>query len=284
VSTLRRVGKRIVNPALAKVDLALVRRSTLDPPPPPGVEVDLRWKLDYVPQQYVLTIRELEGCLSETLLPPLPEDDRRTALLAELYGTTISEAFFLLSYLRGVLELEGDVAEFGVAHGATSALIANEILHTGKTLWLFDSFAGLPAPTEEDVLIDDWLNLGSMEAYEGTIAYDAGHVRARLDRLGFPPERTRIVPGDIEETVEHAREARFAFAYVDFDFYRPIRTVLELMRDRLVPGGALVVDDYGHFSAGVQQAVDEFVAANPRFSLILPPKWAREFAILTLEA
>jgi hypothetical protein len=36
----------------------------------------------------------------------------------------------------------------GIAQCATSALIANEISSSKKNLWLFDSFKGLPKPTE----------------------------------------------------------------------------------------------------------------------------------------
>jgi O-methyltransferase len=38
---------------------------------------------------------------------------------------------------------------------ATSALLANEIRSTERTLWLFDSFKGLGKPSEKDLLIDD---------------------------------------------------------------------------------------------------------------------------------
>jgi hypothetical protein len=56
--------------------------------------------------------------------------------------------------------------------------------------------------------------------------------------------------------------------------------VLEFMSRHHVPGGTIIVDDYGHFSAGAQRAVDEFVASNEGFRLTLPPEWARKFAIL----
>jgi hypothetical protein len=135
LASLAKVGvRRIVNPILGRLGLALVRRSVLEPQRPSALEVDLRWKLDYVPQQYVDLIEELEGCISESRLPPLPPNTRRRSLLADLLGTTISEAFYLLAHLRSSFELHGDVAEFGVAHGATSALIANEISETQKTL------------------------------------------------------------------------------------------------------------------------------------------------------
>jgi O-methyltransferase len=49
--------------------------------------------------------------------------------------------------------VEGALVECGVAEGGTSAMmaVANR-LHgsSSRTKWLFDSFEGLPEPTEED--------------------------------------------------------------------------------------------------------------------------------------
>ena len=67
--------------------------------------------------------------------------------------------------------MSGDICEFGVAQGTTSALMSNEIKGLKeRNLWLFDSFEGLPMPTEKDQLKDDIFSLGSIEAYKGTMA------------------------------------------------------------------------------------------------------------------
>ena len=64
----------------------------------------------------------------------------------ELIGTTIGEAIYVIQNLHEGLRVSGDVCEFGVAQGATSRLLASEIMSTDRKLWLFDSFEGLPAP------------------------------------------------------------------------------------------------------------------------------------------
>jgi hypothetical protein len=79
----------------------------------------------------------------------------RTALLARLRGTPPAEAYFIINALFQTQTVNGDVCEFGVAQGETSALIANEIMAGGKKLHLFDSFQGLSDPTLEDTLKDD---------------------------------------------------------------------------------------------------------------------------------
>jgi len=150
--------------------------------------------------------------------------------MVQLLGTQLSEALHVVAHLNRTLHLEGDVCEFGVAQGATSALIANEIRETNKKLWLFDSFEGLPRPTEQDILIDDIFNLGSIEKYQGLMASGQDQVTGRLNAINFPFDRVQIVPGFIEKTAQYASlPKQVCFAYVDFDFYEPIKIALELL-------------------------------------------------------
>ncbi len=94
--------------------------------------------------KYSNLIYEIEGLFCNTLFESMPAGDKtRTALIANLLGTSVSEAMYLLNYLHKSMVLEGDVCEFGIAQGLTSALIAYEIRNTDKKLWLFDSFEGL---------------------------------------------------------------------------------------------------------------------------------------------
>jgi O-methyltransferase len=243
---------------------------------------NLEAQLEFRRDLHRRTIDELQGWVSQAE-PSWPEPSlRRSELLVDLLGTETSEALYIVAELHACLALDGAVAEFGVAQGATSAVIAGELAGSDKQLWLFDSFLGLPRPTAEDTLVDDIFELGSMEAYEGTMAVGAHEVVRRLTAIAFPLERAKIVSGFVEETLEHDElPIGFCFAYVDLDFYRPIKTVLEFMANRLARGGVVVVDDYGHFSGGAQQAVDEFARDHASsFSLSLPRSWAGNFALL----
>ncbi|MBI2421525.1 MAG: hypothetical protein HYV27_01760 [Candidatus Hydrogenedentes bacterium] len=230
-------------------------------------------------RKHLALIEETIGCYRELGFAPLPPSPRRAELMARLTGTNVSEAIYVLEHLRRALKVPGDICEFGVAAGATSALMANEIQDTDRKLWLFDSFQGLPRPTEKDVLIDDILGVGSMEAYEGRMAFPIEEVRGRLRELNFPPARTMIVPGFIEKTIHStALPAQVAFAYIDFDFYEPILIALNFLHETMPVGGHLIVDDYGCFSAGAQTAVDEFLAAHAgAYSAIKPYPFAGQF-------
>lgn len=187
----------------------------------------------------------------------------RTLLLSQLVGTGVGEGSHIVACLESVKRVDGDVCEFGVGSGATSALIANEIRNSGKVLWLYDTFAGLPAPTAEDTLIDDIDHLGSMSAYAGRMSHGASEVLARLAALQISSSAYRIVPGLFDTTITDDKlPERVSFAYVDFDFYAPIKAALEKLLPRLSPGATVMVDDYGFFSEGAQLAVDQFVAQH----------------------
>lgn len=197
---------------------------------------------------------------------PIPRNDRRAALLGQLLGTSIPEAYSIIHGLAATANVPGDVCEFGVAQGSTSVLIANELMSEGRGLHLFDSFVGMPEPTADDELKDDSEGMGSIEAYAGRWAYPKDLVEARLARIGFPPQRTHIHAGFIEEVLAEARglPEMVSFAYVDLDFYEPIRVTLGFLHRLLSPGAVVVVDDYDYFSTGAKKAVDEFIAARNR--------------------
>lgn len=232
--------------------------------------------------KYPPLVREFHDALRALLFPRLPETPGRTELMARLLGTGISQAMYLLGELHAALGQPGDVCEFGVAQGATSALLANEIRGTGKTLWLYDSFTGLPRPSPQDQLKDDIFHLGQIERYEGEMRCDPAEVQARLAQIGFPRDRYRLCPGLVEESlVEGAGPAQVCFAYVDFDFYQPILHALDYLDRHLAPDGRIVVDDYDFFSTGAKTAVDEFVSRHGgRYVLEKPAAFAGYFCLL----
>jgi hypothetical protein len=227
---------------------------------------------------------EVEELYRRFLFTDMPPRDGRARDLSDLIGTTVSEAIYVIKNLHDALKVQGDICEFGVAQGATSKLIASEIMPMAeRKFWLFDSFEGLPAPTKEDKLIHDIFKLGTMDKYQGTMASPEGEVLGKLASVKFPPERIRIKKGWVKDTIKSGElPARVAFAYVGFDFYDPIKDALEFLDGRMPAGGRIVVDDYGFFSEGAQLAVDQFVkAAGPRYKFEMPLPFAGHFCILS---
>jgi O-methyltransferase len=227
---------------------------------------------------------EVEELYRRFLFTDLPLREGRARDLSDLIGTTVSEAIYVIKNLHDGLKVAGDICEFGVAQGATSKLLASEIMPLKeRNFWLFDSFEGLPAPSKEDRLIHDIFKLGTMDKYKGTMASPETEVLGKLASVNFPLERTKVKKGWVKDAIRSGELPRqVAFAYVDFDFYDPIKDALEFLDTRMPAGGRIVVDDYGFFSEGAQLAVDQFVAAaGSRYRFEMPLPFAGHFCILS---
>lgn len=204
-----------------------------------------------------------------------------------MIGTPPAEAYAIVQALAQCREISGDVCEFGVCEGETSALIASEILSTRKVLHLFDSFCGLPQPTGKDHLKDDIFSLGSMAAYAGKMACPEDVVQARLAAIAFPSERSVIHKGFVEQVLGEDKNlpAQVSCAYIDLDFYEPIKTALQFLHERTPIGAVIIVDDYDFFSTGAKTAVDEFLGevnvGATRYECAIPNRRYGCFAVLT---
>jgi hypothetical protein len=228
-------------------------------------------------------VGQIEQLYRETVFKDFPEyDPERIRIMSRLLGTGVGEAAYICYYLRRSLKVEGDVCEFGVAQGRTSALLGWEAIKTDKKIWLFDSFKGLPKPSEKDKLKDDIFHLGAIEKYEGKMCCGIGMVKRELKGISFPEDRTMIVPGFIEETIKLSYlPTKVCFAYIDFDFYDPIAVALGFLDKTLQKGGFVIVDDYDFFSTGVKIAVDEFLLSHAgRYVFSLPLGGAGKFCIV----
>ena len=230
------------------------------------------------------TVRQLHDLYVDTLMRGLPPCEGRVELLGRMRGTDVSAAMYLVHHLHASLRAPGDVCEFGVAEGRTSALLANELLGIpDRSLWLYDTFTGLPDPGEKDVLLDDQLRLGDAGGYAGWLAHGEEEVRAELAAVGFPEHRTRIVPGLVPRDLTDDRlPETVAFAYLDMDFYDGTRGALDALHDRLSAGSTVVLDDYAYFTAGPKTATEEFLAAHPLlYEFEIGPRYAGHFAVLS---
>ncbi|MCX6666303.1 MAG: hypothetical protein NT038_09680 [Euryarchaeota archaeon] len=214
-------------------------------------------------------------------------NENRLKLLPRLQGTPPSEAYFIVDALAKCKDARGDVCEFGVAQGETSALISNEIQSSNNALHLFDSFEGLPKPIEKDQLKDDMFSLGSMEAYTGTMSCPEELVRTRLRAISFPPQRFVIHKGFIDKVfrADSSLPKEVSFAYVDFDLYEPIKLTLDFLHQTTSTGAIIIADDYAFFSTGVKTAVDESLEEKNSNAMIyeclVPNTRYGCFAILT---
>jgi hypothetical protein len=151
--------------------------------------------------------------------------------------------------------LPGAFVECGVARGGCLALMAL-LAGPDRTVWGFDSFEGLPELTPEDKGHGaEWVGFQAAGP-DGEKA-----VTHTFETLGIPMDDVRLVAGWFEDTLPQFVDEVGAIALLrlDADFYKSTRFVLDILYDSVVPGGAIIIDDYFTFT-GCRTAVDEFRA------------------------
>jgi hypothetical protein len=159
-----------------------------------------------------------------------------------------------------VERIPGDVIECGVCNGGTAAVLARFASRSrmGRTVWLFDSFQGMPNVTKKD---GSSIDGETAESHMGKEVGDPARVNEVLRKVRANRKRVRIVPGWFQETLPTFNAKGIALLNIDADWYESVKLCLETFYDRVVTGGFVSFDDYGHWP-GCRRAVDEFFRAR----------------------
>jgi len=160
--------------------------------------------------------------------------------------------------------IEGDIAECGVWRGGSMMLGALTLLAHGDTsreLYLYDTFEGMPPPTDADKNLRDEpadVQLEQEEKGTGVWCY-AGieEVTRNILATGYPKAKIHLIKGKVEDTIPSRLPGRLAMLRLDTDWYESTKHELDHMYPLLNVGGVLIIDDYGHWQ-GAKLAVDEY--------------------------
>jgi O-methyltransferase len=144
----------------------------------------------------------------------------------------------------------GDIIEIGVWRGGSGCLLAVQSARGGSpaTVFLCDTFAGVVhAGAEDPIYAGGEHGDTSTELVESLVNY-----------LGL--DNVQLLVGTFpDETGQGIEDRQFKLCHLDVDVYASTKTSAEWVWSRLVPGGVIVVDDYGGDGMdGVRQAVNEF--------------------------
>jgi hypothetical protein len=183
----------------------------------------------------------------------------------------------------------GDIVECGVWRGGSMMAAALTLLQehdAGRTLHLFDTFAGMTQPGEFDIAADGRSAAALLReadpADEGPQSIwcraPLEGVRAAMAGTGYDMARVRFVAGPVEKTLPGEAPERIALLRLDTDWYESTRHELESLYPRLVAGGVLMIDDYGHWR-GARKAVDEYFSARGIAIDLLPIDYTGRWAV-----
>jgi len=156
------------------------------------------------------------------------------------------EAAQLMLALEAVSKIPGDVAEVGSFEGVSAKLLA--ATDRRRTLHIFDTFEGLPEPSEKD----------SAGFYSGQYRASEAEVKKYLQDFNV-----RIYKGFFPSTAGPITDKMFAFVHLDVDLYDSTKACLEFFYPRMALGGIILTHDYAAREEGVYRAFKDFFADKP---------------------
>jgi hypothetical protein len=205
---------------------------------------------------------------------PLPADydDEAKKIIRAVRPRTMTgpdKVFALIQAVRYVTRhrIPGAVVECGVWRGGSMQAIGRTLLALGDTsreLYLFDTFEGMPPPSERDTRTSDERTAAELlaeEARESSLVWAVASledVQEGMAEVGYPPERVHYVKGRVEATIPEQAPGEISILRLDTDWYESTKHELEHLYPRLVSGGVVLFDDYGYWD-GAREAVDEFL-------------------------
>ena len=206
-------------------------------------------------------------------VPDVPEGDRRTIKTVERFTMASPERLHAVCEAVRYVEnssISGDIVECGVWRGGSMMAAALTLLSLGSTerqFFLFDTFEGMSPPDQHDISLDGERASDLGELHEKNES-DRFWCYAPLDAVkkavfstGYPSEKFHFLKGRVEETLPISAPEKIAILRLDTDWYESTRHELETLYPRLVRGGVLILDDYGHWQ-GARKAVDEYIGKH----------------------
>jgi len=166
------------------------------------------------------------------------------------------------------LDVAGDIVECGVWRGG--AMMIARAICPDRRCWLYDTFNGMTEPTAADWKVSD--GQPALNSYNSKLkagrrwnAASLEEVRGNFMTAGLYDEsRLRFIVGPVEQSLRSPQllPERIALLRLDTDWYDSTRVELEQLFPRLVRGGTLIVDDFGHWAGARQAAMEYFGGAG----------------------
>lgn len=154
----------------------------------------------------------------------------------------------------------GDFIETGVWRGGVCILargVFKAYGQTDRTVWVADSFEGVPTASDLSHPIDQRLN---MHEHNEVLGVDEKAVRENFERYDLLDDQVRFLPGWFAETLPTAPIEQLSVLRLDGDLYESTLDALKPLYPKLSVGGFVIIDDY--LVPGCRTAVDEFRAEH----------------------
>lgn len=207
----------------------------------------------------------------------IPADYNHSPFLPRVYRGALDRYLYFNDMVERARTVEGDIVECGVSlgHGALLFTLLSDYIGTPRTYYGFDSFEGFPDPIDKDETTPIkgkgfWANPPEMVI---KVLRD-GRVGEEVIR-----DRIRLVKGWLDKTLPQY-EGRIALLHLDCDLYASYKLSLQMLYDKVQPGGIIMFDEYADARwPGATKAIDEFF--SDKLESVQPhPKCAWKYHVI----
>ena len=153
-------------------------------------------------------------------------------------------------------KVPGDFIETGVWRGGVTIFMRAMLKYyavTDRTVWVADSFEGLPVPENEK---DGW-NLSNVEILKVSLE----QVKSNFEKFGLLDEQVKFLKGWFCDTLPTAPIKKLAILRLDGDMYSSTMDALKSLYPKVSKGGYVIVDDYYSWPS-CREAVTDYLKEN----------------------
>lgn len=186
-------------------------------------------------------------------------------------GTGLARAQSLMAATKYIVknQIPGDFIECGIAAGGSSMLMALTLLRLDaehRNIYMYDLFGEFPPFNDYDFEISsgksvseykDRLDKGESDVVKNWSFTSLEEVQKNMRSTHYPSEHLHYCKGDVSKTLMNSPHQEVALLRLDTDFYESTKFELETLYPKIVTGGIVIIDDYGHWN-GSKRAVDEY--------------------------
>ena len=153
--------------------------------------------------------------------------------------------------------IPGDLIETGVWRGG-ACIFMQAILKawgvTDRTVWVADSFEGLPKPSRVE-------DAGDRHHEFRELAVSLEEVQSNFQKYNLLDDQVRFLKGWFSDTLASAPIDKLSVLRLDGDMYSSTMDAFDALYHRVSPGGFVIIDDYGAVPA-CKHAVGDFRTKN----------------------
>lgn len=165
----------------------------------------------------------------------------------------------------------GDFIETGVWRGGATifmrALLKDANIEN-RTVWVADSFEGLPKPNEEKYKAD----IADKHHTYRELAIPLERVKYNFEKFGLLDGNVKFLKGWFKDTLPSAPIDKLALLRLDGDMYESTMDGLVNLYPKLSKGGYIIIDDWGAVK-GCQLAVKDFRSKHNITEEIIQIDW-----------